>query len=62
MSEAVGYYPMLFSMLHFMNLQCWRSFYELSDPLELDGDESQSAQVEEGRIQEGVAWHLKKEA
>jgi hypothetical protein len=33
MSETAGYYLMLFNMLHFMNSRCWRSFYELSDPL-----------------------------
>jgi hypothetical protein len=32
MSEMVGCYIMLFSLLHFMNSRCWRPFYDLSDP------------------------------
>jgi hypothetical protein len=31
MSGMVGYYLMLFRALPFMNLRCWRPFYELSD-------------------------------
>jgi hypothetical protein len=33
MSETVGYYLMLFSVLHFMNWRYWRQFYDFSDPL-----------------------------
>jgi hypothetical protein len=33
MSKTVGYYFVLFSMLHFINSRCWRPFYDLSDPL-----------------------------
>jgi hypothetical protein len=42
MLETVGYYLILFHVLHFVNLQCWRPFYELSYPLYLlpEGEEN----------------------